>query len=246
MTARAPAANAACASSAVASAWPTLTMTPAAARREIRSFGTAQGASVTTIAPDLGGDQAIRVVGRHRPDELRRMRALAADVDERPLHMNAEDAGRARCASPAATSAAASFCRRVGDDGRQQRSRAVARDAPRRWRATPSGVGASLNSTPPPPLTCQSIRPGASTPPPRSQRSPPRGALRGRRDGDDRAVIDDERVIVDACARRRTAARPKTPSASERPHHLVSVILRRCGGLSGSRPSARAQASTRP
>ena len=128
---------------------------------------------------------------------------------------------------------------RIGDEGRQQAGGAKARDAPDAMVLMPSIVRTSLNSTPPPPFTCVSMKPGASKP--------------------------FDRLVADACARvhplggtpamrpsSMTTARPSSnvravedPGAGERDaHHTVSVTLRSRGGLSGLRPRACAMALT--
>ena len=53
-----------------------------------------------------------------------------------------------------------------------------------------------MNSTPPPPLICQSTKPGLRIPPPRSTCSPPRGRSSKRVSAWIEAALDNERAIV--------------------------------------------------
>ena len=103
--------------------------------------------------------------------------------------------------------------------------------------STPSGDGSSLNSAPPPPLTCTSMKPGASRPPPRSRVSAATRALGVRNDRRDARAVDDERVVVEK------ALAIEQPRAGQHEHQTVSVTLRKLRGLSGLRPSRRATAS---
>src|SRR5580692_5539681 len=64
-------------------------------------------------------------------------------------------------------------------------------------------------------------------------------ALRMGRQRDNDALLNDKRAIVEELF----AVEETRPEQHE--HQRVSVTLRRCGGLSGSRPRRRAQASAR-
>ena len=149
--------------------------------------------------------------------------ALARDVEERALDVDAEHAGRRRPRSPRGSprSPRSTVAEVVADQGRQEAGGAEAAvrgaDA-RRW---PPAVGASLNSTPPPPLTWVSMKPG-------QQQRAAEVARVGA--GGDLARADRPR----RCARRRRrTARPSTqaavghhPAVDEREvHQRVSVIL---------------------
>ena len=63
---------------------------------------------------------------------------------------------------------------------------------------------------------------------------------RMRHDRDDAPVLAGQRAVVDH------PLAVEQPRAGVNVHHRVCVTLLRCGGLSGSRPRARAHASTSP
>ena len=161
------------------------------------------------------------------------------DVDERALDVDAQHAGHARGDRRLgrAPCASASTCRssliRVGRKPVVPKRRCAAPIA-----AMASGEGSSLNSTPPPPLTWVSMKPGSSRPPSRSTalarpaRRPRRrrAAIRPPLDHE-RAAFDDPVVGQDASA------------VEDAPCITGSrVTLLRCGGRSGSRPRATASA----
>ncbi len=103
-----------------------------------------------------------------------------------------------------------------------------------------STVGASLNSTPPPPLTWQSMKPGSSRSPPRSSTVEIGYAAIVR--GDDRvdhAGVDEHGDVVAETIRGQHARVDERGG-----HQTVSVTLLRCGGASGSRPRRTASAFT--
>ena len=87
---------------------------------------------------------------------------------------------------------------RVADQRRQQRRWCRTGDAPRRSRRWPSRVGVSLNSTSPPPLTCTSIKPGASQAPFRHARGPacPAGSSRRGTTATMSRALDHDRVVA--------------------------------------------------
>ena len=112
----------------------------------------------------------------------------------------------------------------------------------RRW-ASPiariaSTVGSALKSTPPPPFTCVSRKPGSSRWPPRSWRTARRHArVVAGDDVDDPAAVEQHGPALDDAVVAEHAAVDECDR-----HQTVSVTLRRCGGRSGSRPRATASA----
>ena len=72
-----------------------------------------------------------------------------------------------------------------------------------------SAVGASLNSTSPPPLTCRSMKPGASQAPSGSAVQPARRQFRPRHDSRDPRALDHDGGVVDAASRRRRRSPPR-------------------------------------
>ena len=198
------------------------------------------GASVTSVRPPRS---EVSSPSRHwRPARAAspdRARPLRADVQERSFDMDAEHARALRPRSAARTAAMA----------RATMSRSalisVGRKpvVPKRRCAAPmarmeSTLGASLKSTPPPPFTCESMKPGSSSCPPRSYCS----ALRQR--ASDAATMSRMRLPSSSTHRpRRSRRRASTRAVDERDgHQTVSVTLFRCGGRSGSRPRAIATA----
>ena len=72
------------------------------------------------------GDQRVGVVLSHRADELGRVHALAAQIDEWPLDMHAERAGHAHMRLAGCRQRGCQHVRRVGDDGRQKAGHSLA------------------------------------------------------------------------------------------------------------------------
>ena len=104
--------------------------------------------------------------------------------------------------------------------------------------AMDSTLGSSLNSTPPPPFTCVSMKPGTSSCPSRSMMLIGADDLARADDGFDAPVAHQQRL--------RPLSMPASVSissvAEREQHQTVSVTLLRCGGRSGSRPRASASA----
>ena len=105
----------------------------------------------------------------------------------------------------------------------------------RRW-ARPisrmaSTVGSALKSTPPPPFTCVSRKPGSSRWPPRSWRTARVGSARRRR----RRRRRSARRRAARRGRRRCRSSTEHAAVDQRDRHqTVSVTLLKCGGRSGS------------
>ena len=168
-----PCAAAALIVSASASLWPAATMTPRAVSAAICAGATHSGASVTRVRPGLSE------ASRSRSPAPGGRRARASWAPRR--------AGL-RCGPskwmPSTPGSPASSAARTAATARTMSARApemkVARKpvVPRaRWArpivATVAAVGASLNITPPPPLTWRSMKPAASVPPAsRTMRAP--------------------------------------------------------------------------
>ena len=143
----------------------------------------------------------------HRPDQRRIMRALAGDAQMRTLEMQAEEARHAALAPPRRRprpprrSFRGVSVMRVG----RQRGGAELREGRRRssrWSAT-SGV--RLSSTPPPPLTCRSMKPGTSMPPPSGTRC---------------ASVGESAAMMPSM---------RSPSTTSAERHPTSCRRRRCG-----------------
>ena len=223
------------------SEWPADDDDPALASRAIsrRPARAPAPASINVRAAAERGDQR-DVLLVHLADEAGVVDALALRVEERPLDVDAEHAGDARPLAPRAVAAIASaMCsRRVGDDGRQEAGRAEAPVRRADRRDPLDACASSLNSTPPPPFTCTSMKPGASSPPLDGADGRLRRALAVRHQRGDPAVVDDDAWP----STKRVAV--EDPGAGQRnAHHRVSVTFLRCGGRSGSRPRVRASAS---
>ena len=105
--------------------------------------------------------------------------------------------------------------------------------------AMPSGVGRSLNSTSPPPLTCVSMNPGASHAPGGIARSgmPGGRSRRGTRRGDIGALDHDGAVPVQRGAVEHDIGGDGVALAAA---HRVRVTFCRWRGRSGSMPSRAA------
>ena len=71
--------------------------------------------------------------------------------------------------------------------------------------AIPSTVGLALNSTPPPPLICQSMKPALGIPPPIFICPPSRGDLRARERGSSPSITSAR----SSCSRRRRRCAPR-------------------------------------
>ena len=167
----------------------------------------------------------------HRAHEGGIVHALALGVEERPFEMDAEHA-RDACRERGAHG----FDRlrhglaRIGDEGRQEARGAVA--AVRRADgAMPSTLRSSLKSTPPPPFTCTSMKPGASSP----STAP--------------ALDAGAEILLPGTAAMRpssiTTARPSSMCAPSKIRPPVSaMVIRRspspCGGAAGCPGRGRA------
>ena len=182
------------------------------------------GASVTRVVP-----RSSEVTGRSRssssPRSFARRARPCAPREERALDVDAEHAGHA-CVDRrphgrdrAATTSRSSLIS-VG-----RKPVVPKRRCARRSRGSRRRVGASLNSTPPPPLTWASMKPGSSSSPPRSWRV---GALqRGRRRRRPRRC----RSPSISTARPSRTRRRQDAAVDQRDwHQTVSVTLCRCGG----------------
>ena len=194
--------------SALASLCPAETRTPAAVRlfdKSRRHAFRRQRHQPMPFAIEPAQPLAILVI--RRGDQVGPVDAGTLRAEKRPFQMQAEHAVRAG-GLRAASIARLHLVARVGDQGRQARRRAVP--------AVRAGNGAhriggrlSLSSTPPPPLTCRSMKPGARIEPAGSfcDRHVA-GNIRRRRNAHDAAVLDQNRGIGRASRGRRTRGRP--------------------------------------
>ena len=140
-------------------------MMPAFARRAMKSNET--GGRRQGHNHHAGGgarfDERVCVLLQHRADEFGRMHALALGIDERPLDMDSERARDAFARLASGGERRVQHARRVGHDRRQKPGHPARRCAAA-IAAIPSTVGSALNRTPPPPLICQSMKPGLKNP----------------------------------------------------------------------------------
>ena len=107
-----------------------------------------------------------------------------------------------------------------------------------------AGVGASLNSTSPPPLTCRSMKPGASHAPSGSVRTVMAARhLRPRHDAGDVSVLDhDSGMAMHDHAVKDVVGGNRMPG---RCVHRVRVIFCKCRGRSTSVPRRSARRMSR-
>ena len=164
---------------------------------------------------------------------------LRRRIEMRPLEVQPEEARHPRRRRrDARLDRRARDLGRVGDQRRQAARSSRAARAPRRSSRMPASAGWSFSITPPPPLTCRSTNPGASTPPSSRDQLARRRLGRGH---DRRATRPSSTTsAAPACSR---AAVEDRGAGEDRGAHTVSVTLRRCGGVSGSNPRRRASAS---
>ena len=188
---------------------------------------------------------------------------LRPRIDERALDVHAERAGHAGMRLARRGQRCSEHVRRVGDDCRQKAGHPLAPVSTAAILAIASTVGSALNRTPAPPLICQSMKPGARTPPPRSISSPPRGRSSNRRAAN-RAAVDNQRVIVEKpfaveqtgasehshCLASLPARRRRPPSGSRRPRRRTAAVAaaerRRDRGRGGEPPRRRRPARLSP
>jgi hypothetical protein len=210
---------------------PAQTSTPACQRGN-RALGASSGASVTMRRP-RGGAQPLDHLRVDGGEARLVMDALFRGVEMRALDMQAQHAGHALFQRRLARASAASTT--CGWSLISVGIRPVVPAAMRlRDGAMPSHTVWSLNSTSPPPLTCVSIKPGSSVPPPRSTGIAVQRAIAGRGKAQDPPVRDQQRLMLHDPVGSTICA----PVKRSRPGHNVRVTLLRWGGLSGLQPRA--------